>query len=162
MIVGKQAMGDARRRRLRAALERGMGEMHAEGQGVWQMHLFNLEGVMELAVKTAGGDASAGRVLTVLDDTVKNIHAVSDTDLPMLCMTCENALTRDAMPEVWVVVHASRDDPKICVANGVCSQCCERHEFDMVKIGESVTNQYRQAMIPDLRVLSPFSKPGHA
>lgn len=150
-------MGDAKRRRDRRELQKGLQEIHAEGQGVWQMTCYTKENAAVMAILAMDGDPYASALLRVLESMVQYIWAASP---PALCLTCDNILTRAAMPAAFLVVHARRDDPRSSVCNGICDECFDRYPGDALML--AATNVYREKVISGLRVLPPLSAPGSA
>lgn len=146
-------------RKAREALTRHVEQMHADGQGVWQLTVYNLAGAAEQTAKAVAGDPYARAVVRALDSLIRNTRTANP---PMLCLTCDNTLSENFAPMALVLMHAKRDDPHGTVANGICPDCCARHRFDMDRIGHAASAAYGKMLISDLRILPPINHPGHA
>ncbi len=137
-------------------------QIHLEGQGVWQISIYSLEGVAEVLGQALAGDPHAMNIILTLERMLRDIRKAARTRLPKLCLTCDNTFSsKKTMPAAWVLMHAMRDDPKMAVGNGICLECWRRYPNPVVLM-PVVTEVYRQKMIPDLRVLPPAAGQGHA
>ena len=152
----RRAQGKAAQRK---ALVDGLEQIRQEGQGVWQMAIYGPEAVPGLVNNALCGDGYARNVVRTLAHMAREI-ITAPAALPMLCLCCDNALTAEAMPAAWVLLHARRDDPEQAVGNGICAECYARHP-SAEALGPIVTDVYRRQIISDLRVLPPVSESGH-
>jgi hypothetical protein len=150
----EQPMGEAKRRR---EINRGLKGMHAEGQGIWNLMIYNPADVAGVMRAAAVGDAYARGVVRSLEHMIQGVLTAQP---PMMCLTCDSEFTREAMPEAWVLMHAHRNEPEKALGNGICAACHAR--YPGAALLPVVTDVYRKELINDLRVLPPMSEAGRA
>jgi hypothetical protein len=150
-------MGEAKRRKERRAINKTLAGMHAEGQGVWDLMIYDPPDVATVMEAARAGDSYARRTVLMLDSVMRRVRAANPPDL---CLTCDHEFTAKAMPRAWVLTHAHRDEPRNAMSSGICAACHAR--YPGAALLPVVTDVYRRNLISDLRVLSPTSEPGHA
>ncbi len=155
-------MGQAKRRRGIQAMRDGFKEMHAEGQGIWDIKIYGPLGMMQIASAALAGDDDAGRVILLLERLTLDIVEAGRTRKPLMCLLCENTFGQPStMPMAWVVLHAHVDNARQGFGNGICWDCWERYP-SADALAPVVLDYYRSKVISDLRVLPQPIEPGHA
>ena len=143
-------MGAAKRKR---DLTARVKAIQAEAQGCWQIEIFNPLDAVGLHKKFLAGDDHAGRLLLLLGDALESAGKPPG----MVCLLCDYEFSKERPPLSFVIVTAFRDDPTQAMANGLCPNCAKRDSLPTL-----ITDKYRQAMIPDLRVLPTPHPPAKA
>jgi hypothetical protein len=134
------------------ALERELKEMHAEGQGIFQIELITPLNVGHLMGKALAGDAAAGRVMVAFAEFLRRVVS---TRPATLCLLCDTAFAPGAPPITGVLMTAHRDEPNTGVWNGLCLGCSKKSGLE-----ELICTYYRENAISDLRRLPAFSEAG--
>jgi hypothetical protein len=147
-------MGDAKRRRI---LKEGLEEIRLEGQGVWQIAIYSVEGMLESLIRGMTGDAKAQHLAIVIGQFIQAIDAA---DPPAMCLLCDHEFSRDAGPLALVILHAYRDDPRNVLGHGICGACWAKKPSAFA-LSSLVTDYYRKNVINDLREVPQPSEPGH-
>jgi hypothetical protein len=154
-------VGEAKRQRTLKALRKGMEEIRAEGQGVWQLGIYSMEGAFEIAAAALEGNDDAGRILLTLERLLLSVQEAATTTDPALCLLCDNVFRDGRLPAAWVLLQAHRADPTHAVGNGICMDCWSKYP-SVKELAPVVTDVYRHRVMPDLRVLPSISEPGRA
>jgi hypothetical protein len=147
-------MGDAKRRRI---LKAGLEEIRLEGQGVWQIAIYSIEGMLESIMRGLAGDAEAQRLAIVIGQF---ILAIDRADPPAMCLLCDHEFSRDAPPLALVILHAYLDNPRHALGHGICDACWAKNPSASA-LSSLVTDYYRKNVISDLREVPQPSEPGH-
>jgi hypothetical protein len=151
--------GEAKRKRSIQALQDRLEDIHAEGQGVWQISIYGLDAVVEVMAAALAGSKTATGIALALEHLSQGVIRSGRTAEPVMCLLCDSAFKQERMPAAWILVHARRDDPTHAAGHGVCSNCLHRYP-DMNALGIAITDYYRANAISDLRLLPPISEPG--
>lgn len=128
--------------------------IQAEGQGVFKIELVPQHDVPNLFLASASGDGGAMRTADLI---IQFLKMITDGRPPPLCLLCDNELSGAALPRTIVIMTPQRDDPTMAILNGLCAGCAGKPELEV-----AVLAKYRESLIPDLRRLPPFSRPGRA
>jgi hypothetical protein len=143
-------MGAAKRKR---ELSRGVKQLQREGQGCWRIDVISPKNIPDLADKYLAGDETAGRLLLLLEGTLRSAELRGS-----LCLLCDYEFSATYRPTSVVLVTAMRDDPSLGIANGLCGVCAA-----LPDLLARITDKYRDTMIPDLRIVAPpHAQPGRA
>ena len=150
-------MGEAKRRRERREINKGLAGMHAEGHGVWDHMIYDPPDAATVREATRSRDSYDRNIVLMLDRMIQDALSASPSTL---CLTCDHEFTANAMPRAWVLTHAHRDAPENAMGGGICAACHAR--WPGSEILSVVTEVYRKHLADDLRVLPPMSEAGHA
>jgi hypothetical protein len=145
-------MGEAKRKR---NLAQGIKEIHAEGQGAWQIQVITPEDVLRISIGYLAGAPAAAKWFPWIYDICEQMDKARP---PILCLLCDHEFTPQTPPRAFVAFTAMRDDPRSAIGNGLCPKCAAHPNLT-----QQIADKYRQNMIPDLRVIpTPHPNPGHA
>jgi hypothetical protein len=149
-------MGEAKRKsKRRRDLEQGIKEMHAEGQGAWQITVITPEEVLRISLGYIAGDTASMKWFRWIYDLCEQMDKARP---PALCLLCDHEFTAQTPPRAFVALTALRDDPTSAIGNGLCPKCAAHPN-----LMQQIADKYRQSMITDLRVIpAPHPTPGHA
>jgi hypothetical protein len=140
-------------RRQRQRHMRAFRRTEQEGQGVWDMRVFFPEDFRAVMAE-ALADGHAAVLFSLLVQTIKTIGRA---DPPALCLLCNHTFT-GGPPAAFVLVTAHVDLPKQGIGNALCHDCVEPGETLLARL----TQSYRQAVLPDLRIVPTPSGVGRA
>jgi hypothetical protein len=141
-------------------LERGIREIHAEGQGCWRLAIVTRSSSAALISAAEAGDAHAIVTLRAVEQFIEQIDARRSPDRGPLCLLCDAVLWRDGPPGAVGIMSAYRDDARTALGHGFCVACVAARTD--AQLGQDVVAKLRAEMMPDLRVIPTPSPPGHA
>ena len=150
-------MGEAKRRRKARGNQRqdeilaGANQMHAEGQGVWQVEILFPQHIR--AMLRSATTSQSLRKLSILDNAISGLRKMQP---PAMCLLCDRAFVRDA-PAAFVLLTATIDGPTQALANGLCDDCASQDHLQ-----GRIAEKYKDMMLDDLRVLPTPAEPGQA
>jgi hypothetical protein len=141
-------------------LQRGLEDLHSEGQGVWQLAILSPDAAPAFLTAALAGDPSAATTLRAAQGFIQQILRHRSASRAPLCLLCDNALWRKAPPAAIGVITAYRDDPHTAIGHGICADCTRMRSSEQLQ--HDVLAKLRTDMITDLRVIQPPSEPGRA
>jgi hypothetical protein len=129
-----------------------------ESAGAFRLELFYAESFLPALMLAT--DPQQITALGCVRNTLKRIKE-ADSDLPPLCLTCDNSFGSEALPRAIAILTALRDDATAGLGLGLCTECCERFGSPDGAVA-AITAKLGQSIIPDLRVLPQPMAGGHA
>lgn len=147
-----------------AALNAGVNDMAAEGQGVWVIAIYPGSVVRDVLRDARQGDRHALDVFECFKALADSI-CTGPADTPRLCFLCERAFAPPPgteWPAVLTTMHADVAQPKTCLIHGICRHCAVRYR-DVEGLLAPIQEAVKQHIgIDDARILPPSSASGHA
>jgi hypothetical protein len=142
------------------SLERGIREIHAEGQGCWRLAIVTPAASASLLSAARAGDTYAATVLHAAEQLIEQIQARQSPDGAPLCLLSDTALWCDVPPAAVGIMSAYRDDARLAIGHGFCAACVAARTE--AHLGQDVVAKLRAEMMPGLRIIPTPSQPGHA
>jgi hypothetical protein len=142
-----------KKRRYREFLRKAK-RLQDEGQGVFRIEFVQPYDIPSLFLASGAGNVQATRTAHMVGQFLKMIATAKPA---WLCLLCDTELSPAAPPATIAIMAAHRDDPSAAIVNGICIGCAGKPELEAALLAK-----YRNSLIPDLRLLPPFSRPGRA
>lgn len=145
-----------------ADLNAAVKQLEREGQGVWQLSLYQRESLVETMVSAMCGDTHAARALDVVAQTLRKISAHGRRHDAQQCLLCEARFWKRELPDTIGILSPRLDDPARSIVFGICSGCVTQHDrSSWHALQHAVQDKLRATVFADLRVL-PLHPEAHA
>jgi hypothetical protein len=142
-------------------VETGLRRVFAAGLGAMTMTVIGPTTAAALLADVMTGDAGARTVLQAADRLLRQIQRRSRARaLP--CLICnDSALWRGEPPAAVAVLTPFGIEPvRVAVGMAICS-CCAADGSER-ELGQAAVKKLREGMLPDLRLMPPMPRAGHA